>query len=126
MGMMETGFYNRDSLNDAEISITGFPHKRGSDNSVTSKEPEAKKRKLDFELDIKTVNRNGTMLNKDGMPTPGESMEVDMNSDNLEDKKTLSTTGECPCGHLHGSDGGVHHDIHAVGLASVPLLRGPD
>ncbi|RCK59329.1 hypothetical protein Cantr_07773 [Candida viswanathii] len=33
---------------------------------------------------------------------------------------------ECPCGHMHGPGQGNHHDVHAVGLAPVPLLRGPD
>lgn len=33
---------------------------------------------------------------------------------------------ECPCGHMHGPGQGYDHDIHAVGLADVPLLRGPD
>ncbi|CAI5755922.1 unnamed protein product [Candida verbasci] len=33
-------------------------------------------------------------------------------------------TTECPCGYLHPR--GAHEDIHAVGLAEVPLLRGPE
>lgn len=33
---------------------------------------------------------------------------------------------ECPCGHMHGPGQGTQHDIHAVGLLDIPLLRGPD
>ena len=126
MNMMETGYYGRENQSNDRMAMTEHCKKMVSENSVSSKEPDTKKRKLDFDIDINTVNKNGTILTKDGIPTPGESMEVDMNNDRAEGKSTSSTSGECPCGHLHGSDGGLHHDIHAVGLASVPLLRGPD
>lgn len=62
-------------------------------------------------------NSNGTLIdNSNGTMTPIAStkpMEIDSQE-----------YIECPCGHMHGPGQGDHHDIHAVGLASVPLLRG--
>lgn len=48
-------------------------------------------------------------------PPESDAMEIDPD-----------TPFECPCGYLHGPGSDEHHDILAVGLASQPLLRGPD
>lgn len=39
---------------------------------------------------------------------------------------TVSSSFDCPCGHLHGPGQGHHEDIGAIGFAHFPLLRGPD
>ncbi|KAI5948894.1 hypothetical protein KGF57_005087 [Candida theae] len=39
---------------------------------------------------------------------------------------TITSSFDCPCGHLHGPGQGHHEDIGAIGFADFPLLRGPD
>lgn len=42
-----------------------------------------------------------------------------------DDMMDIEASG-CPCGHLHGPGETQSHDMNAVGLSNIPLLRGPD
>lgn len=74
----------------------------------------------------KLVNNNGAIIDlTHGTMTPLASENKENTEQSMTDAMEVVQT-ECPCGFLHGPGQGDHHDIHAVGLSGVPLLRGPD
>lgn len=88
-----------------------------------------KKRKLmDKTFNLTLQERHAKSL--DTFSDLSDSMPVDEELESTTATHTREfprgSDHSCPCGHLHGPNQGHHHDIHAVGLASEPLLRGPD
>lgn len=83
------------------------------------------------------ITKNGTLVdNSNGTVTPVNAParqhtpaiphtpihHIDVHPDDMMD---IEASG-CPCGHLHGPGEAQSHDMNAVGLSNVPLLRGPD
>lgn len=100
-------------------------------------DPDPKRRKLESKNEKESSgprddrpSTKGAIIRQDGTMTP--LCSIDSRNEDIENMDVDSVTAysqpvndDCPCGYLHGP-GDQHHDITAVGLASVPLLRGPE
>lgn len=71
-------------------------------------------------------NRTGMLTPELDMPMLEVSPTLMNNQADSKPEDDAMDTDECTCGHMHGPGQGQHHDHSAVGLAEVPLLRGPD